>query len=160
MENREYGANMVQGAGDDSEKLVPMHRLGNGFWVNHQQFEDIRKLANTMTTFREYETAARSTAIYRGIGTITEGVVYNTLKLTGEAGEISDKIGKMYGKGLAPTDEQIEDLKKELGDVLWHLTNLCLDLGLSMEDVANANFEKLQSRQERGVLMSGTGDNR
>lgn len=110
-------------------------------------------------TFEEYENAARSTAIYHGIGTY-QGFIYNVLKLCGEAGEVSDKVGKLFGKNNLPTPEQILELKKELGDCQWHLTNAALDLGLSLEDIANANIQKLKSRQERGVLMSGEGDNR
>lgn len=109
----------------------------------------------------EYQAESRKTAMYKGINTF-DGVVYNSLKLAGEAGEIADKIGKMVGNNITPTltPEQILDLSKEAGDVLWHLTNLCLDLGVTLEWVAQLNIDKLSSRQKRGILMSGDGDNR
>lgn len=110
-------------------------------------------------TLNEYAKEARRTAIYQGVGTF-RGVIYNSLKLCGEAGEIADKIGKIFGKGIEPTADQIQDLKKEAGDVLWHLTNFCIDLNLLLEDVADTNVNKLRSRQERGVLMAEGGDNR
>lgn len=107
----------------------------------------------------EYQQSSRSTAVYKGKGTFG-GVVYNSLKLAGEAGEIADKIGKKFGKGDETVSEsELADLNKELGDVFWHLCNLATDLGLSMGDVARANEQKLTDRQERGVLV-GHGDNR
>jgi NTP pyrophosphatase (non-canonical NTP hydrolase) len=52
-----------------------------------------------------------------------------------------------------------EDLKKELGDILWYLSAVATDLGIDLDDVATTNYEKLKSRQERNVLQ-GSGDNR
>lgn len=52
-----------------------------------------------------------------------------------------------------------EELKKEIGDVLWYLSAISRDLGFELEDVANRNLEKLSSRKDRGVIQ-GEGDNR
>ena len=52
-----------------------------------------------------------------------------------------------------------EDLKKELGDVLWYVSQLASELGLEFEDIAQTNLDKLFSRMDRGVL-GGSGDNR
>ena len=103
-------------------------------------------------TFHDYSWAARSTAKYSGISA-WDGVEYNTLKLSGEAGEIADIVGKIKGKGTVATPEQRAKLKLELGDVLWHLTNLALDLGLTMDEVAEANLAKLNVRNERGDIL-------
>ncbi|MEZ4102976.1 MAG: MazG nucleotide pyrophosphohydrolase domain-containing protein [Candidatus Paceibacterota bacterium] len=56
-------------------------------------------------------------------------------------------------------EEKLQDLKKEIGDVLWYLSALSNDLGFTLEEVAEKNLEKLKSRQERGVVH-GNGDNR
>ncbi|MBU3942519.1 hypothetical protein KKA24_00885, partial [Patescibacteria group bacterium] len=56
-------------------------------------------------------------------------------------------------------EERKQMLKKELGDVLWYLAQLSTELGLSFDDVANFNIEKLASRKERGTIH-GDGDNR
>ncbi len=111
-------------------------------------------------TLDEYQAAARSTAIYPDHAR----VLYPTLKLAGEAGEVAEKLGKlMRDEGLRPgdalDDAQRAALAKEIGDVLWYVANLAADLGLGLDEVASANLEKLASRQRRGRL-SGSGDDR
>jgi NTP pyrophosphatase (non-canonical NTP hydrolase) len=111
----------------------------------------------------EYQEAAASTALYPGRG-IFHGFAYLTSKLAGEAGEVAEKFGKAirddgycYSTDLRP--ERKEAMAKELGDVLWYVSNLARDLGYSLEDIARMNLEKLFDRKERGVL-TGDGDNR
>jgi NTP pyrophosphatase (non-canonical NTP hydrolase) len=50
-------------------------------------------------------------------------------------------------------------MSQELGDVLWYVAQIASELGLELEEIAQANLEKLLSRQQRGVL-SGSGDER
>lgn len=107
-------------------------------------------------TFNEYQLLAGTTAIYpREVA-----LMYPTLGLVGEAGEVAEKVKKLLrdAKGEV-TPEFKESLKKELGDVLWYLSAICTDLQLTLEDVAQANYNKLQDRQQRNVLH-GSGDNR
>jgi NTP pyrophosphatase (non-canonical NTP hydrolase) len=101
-------------------------------------------------TFDEYQEFARSTAIYPE----DCRVVYPTLGLCGEAGEVAEKIKKhmrdgktMIGVGL------------ELGDVLWYISALADDLGVTLEEIAQANVDKLASRMNRGKI-GGSGDDR
>ena len=87
-------------------------------------------------------------------------IVYPTLGLTNEAGEVAGKVKKIFrDKDGVITEEDREALKQELGDVLWYLTQICTDLGLSLEEVAEANIAKLFSRLERDQIQ-GDGDNR
>lgn len=83
------------------------------------------------------------------------------LGLAGETGEIMEKAKKVVrDKGSDfGSDEFKESIKKELGDVLWYIAVLAHYLDLDLEDVAQTNLEKLQSRQARGVL-GGSGDDR
>jgi len=46
-----------------------------------------------------------------------------------------------------------------LGDVLWYLAQVCTEINLSLDEVAEANIAKLLDRLERGVIK-GDGDNR
>lgn len=107
--------------------------------------------------FKEYEDEAIKTAEYPVIG---QGVVYPTLGLVGEAGEVAEKVKKLFrNDGGVLTDAHREEIKKELGDVLWYLAALSRELGFTLDDVAAANIEKLRSRLSRGVVK-GNGDNR
>jgi len=75
------------------------------------------------------------------------------LGITGEAGEVSDLI-KKYHSGVKELD--IENMKLELGDVLWYVAEACDALDITIEDVANMNIDKLKSRH--GDKFSGFGD--
>ena len=105
----------------------------------------------------EYQNKSRKTARYPAIG---HGVIYPTLGLASEAGEVAGKIKKIFrDKGGIIGEAEREALRSELGDVLWYLAQVCTELELSLDEVAQANIEKLYSRLERGKI-GGEGDNR
>jgi NTP pyrophosphatase (non-canonical NTP hydrolase) len=107
--------------------------------------------------FSEYQARSRKTAQYPVIG---HGVIYPTLGLTNEAGEVAGKIKKIFrdkGGLIAPQDR--EALASELGDVLWYLAQVCTELEVDLEAVAEGNIAKLMSRLERGKI-GGEGDKR
>ena len=107
--------------------------------------------------FSDYQQAAKKTAFYPNIGS---NFIYPTLGLAGEAGEIANKIKKIIrDKNSQLTDAAREDLKSELGDVLWYISQIGVELNITLEDIAQANLIKLSSRQARNVL-GGSGDKR
>lgn len=112
-------------------------------------------------SFETYQLATADTAVYPGaLEGNADALSYVTLGLTGEAGEIANKVKKILrDKGGNVTDEDRTELSKELGDVLWYLARLADEIGYPLEDIAQKNVDKLRSRQERGVI-SGNGDNR
>ena len=111
----------------------------------------------SFSDFDKYQKEASRTAVYPGIG---KNFTYPTLGLTGEAGEVVDKIKKVIrDEGGIPTKEKVVEIKKELGDVLWYLAQLSTELGIKLSEVAEGNLEKLASRKVRGKLH-GNGDNR
>jgi NTP pyrophosphatase (non-canonical NTP hydrolase) len=82
------------------------------------------------------------------------------LGINGESGEIAEKVKKIIrDKNGQVNDADKQDLAKEIGDVLWYLAVFADQLGVSLEDIAQQNLDKLQSRKKRGVL-GGSGDNR
>lgn len=103
-----------------------------------------------------YQQAALRTAIYPE----DKRIVYPALGLNGEAGEVAEKVKKVYrdSNGVY-TDEKREEIAKELGDVLWYVAVCARDIGYSLEEVGQMNISKLASRMERGKI-SGDGDNR
>lgn len=107
--------------------------------------------------FKEYQEESRKTAIYKKLG---ENYIYPSLGLAGETGEVMEKIKKLIrDKDGVIDDEFKKEIAKELGDILWYMAQLSTEFGISFQDVAEKNIEKLASRKERGMLH-GDGDNR
>lgn len=90
---------------------------------------------------------------------------FNQFVSTGQEIERIKKDYRKYGLGydayfkVENSPEEKEELKKELGDILWYMAAICSDYGISLQDVAETNIAKLKSRQERNVL-DASGDNR
>ena len=104
-----------------------------------------------------YQREARKTALYPDVGS---NAIYPTLGLVGEAGEVADKVKKILRDKKGLFDKESKDaIKFELGDVLWYISQLSSELGYELEDVANANLQKLNSRKIRGKIQ-GSGDDR
>lgn len=107
--------------------------------------------------FEEYQKKSRKTAVYPDAGA---NFIYPTLGLSGEAGEVAEKIKKVLrDDGGEVLPEKKKEIEKELGDVLWYVSQIASELGLEMDVIAEKNIEKLYSRMERGKL-GGSGDNR
>lgn len=107
--------------------------------------------------YKDYQKESRKTWSY----VKTEhALTYPTLGLLNESGEFAGKVKKIFRdkKGKISKEDK-EALKGELGDVFWYFTQICTELGLSLEDVAEANLDKLFSRLKRNKIK-GEGDNR
>jgi NTP pyrophosphatase (non-canonical NTP hydrolase) len=109
--------------------------------------------------FSEYSEVALKTANYPKRGQFV-GLLYVALGLTGEAGELANKIKKiMRDDGFDVTAATRYALLEELGDCLWYIDRAADELGSSLEEVAIMNNKKLMSRLERGKI-GGSGDHR
>ena len=107
--------------------------------------------------FQLYQERCRATARYPDAGA---NPIYPTLGLCGEAGEVADKVKKVLRDRQGRfSPEVIADLQLELGDVLWYVAQLATELGLELEQIAQANLDKLASRAARNVI-GGSGDRR
>ena len=107
--------------------------------------------------FKTYQKKARLAAQYPNLGS---NYIYPTLGLVGEAGEVAEKVKKVIRDKKGIFDEESKKgIKKELGDVLWYLSNLCTEFNFSLEEVALQNLEKLKLRESKGRI-SGSGDDR
>jgi len=104
----------------------------------------------------DYQRLSRRTAEYPR----EAWLAYPALGLAGEAGEVAEHAKKaIRDDGGEVGEERRAAMAKELGDVLWYVAQLASELGLDLDEVAQANLDKLLSRQRRGVL-SGSGDDR
>jgi NTP pyrophosphatase (non-canonical NTP hydrolase) len=104
----------------------------------------------------EYQREARKTAIYPP----EVGVIYTALGLAGEAGEFANKVKKLIRDGSTGNGSvSFKEIAAELGDVLWYVAMAADELGVSLEEIAWGNLEKLRGRAERGTLK-GSGDAR
>lgn len=105
----------------------------------------------------DYQKQAMQTAIFPK----RDGYAYTALGLAGEAGEIANKVKKFIRDGYSREElsEKVDELRDELGDVLWYVAAMAHVLEIDLESIAKNNITKLQSRKERGTL-SGNGDNR
>jgi NTP pyrophosphatase (non-canonical NTP hydrolase) len=87
-------------------------------------------------TFEEYQKAVESMPLYDD----------PALGLPGEVGEVLEHIKKDRRPEGRRKPVQTDEFVKELGDVLWYLTRCAALYGVSMQDVAEINIEKLNKR--------------
>lgn len=125
-------------------------------------------------TLNDYQKQAMTTCMES-----SNNFAYMFLNLVGEVGEFASKIAKGIRKNkcqignivgdpniliacthhgsMAP--EEKDDVRKEIGDIMWQVAGVCTVMGWTLEEVCQENLDKLASRKERGVI-SGDGDNR
>jgi NTP pyrophosphatase (non-canonical NTP hydrolase) len=95
--------------------------------------------------FSSYQSLAARTA---GAGRGGERrQIIAALGLAGEAGEFANLIKKLTAHGHAIEPAELAD---ELGDVLWYLSEAASACGLSLDEIARGNVEKLRSRYPEG----------
>ena len=109
-----------------------------------------RFTGGNQVNFNEYQSAAVKTAIYPR----EYAVIYPALGLAGEAGEVANKVKKIIRDGSGT-----EGVISEVADCLWYIAALASDLGVSLDDLAQQNLDKLKDRSERGQI-GGSGDDR
>lgn len=130
---------------------------GNVRWAS--AFEQWENREARQFSFNAYQDKTASTAIYPRDDKAM-AVIYCTLGLSGEAGEVAGKVKKVIrDNGFELTADAREKICDEVADVLWYISQLCTELDVKMETLALANLAKLEDRRDRGVL-GGSGDNR
>ncbi len=114
-------------------------------------------------TFKDYQKIAITTELMERnaqLNAADPAFVAKLLGLVGEAGEVAEKFKKIIrDHGGIVTNEDKQEIAKELGDVLWYVSALSDYLGISLEEVASLNLKKVLGRKARGK-SHGSGDNR
>ena len=103
-----------------------------------------------------YQKVALTTAIYPR----EQAIIYPTLGLTGEAGEVANKVKKIIRDGSNKNDDSmVSEIKSEIGDCLWYIAVLANDFDIKLSDIASTNIEKLANRKKNNTIH-GSGDTR
>ena len=111
---------------------------------------------NRISDLDMYQQVAKTTAIYPR----EQAIIYPTLGLTGEAGEVANKVKKIIrDDGNKINESLVQEISAEIGDCLWYISVLADDIGCKLSDIANANLIKLANRKEKGTIH-GSGDKR
>jgi NTP pyrophosphatase (non-canonical NTP hydrolase) len=119
------------------------------------QLNDYQKIAHETADYPEGKVIDTKEGVEHYIN-----YIYPALGLAEEAGEVAGKYAKAVRDNAGVIDERHkQEIVKELGDVLWFVSELCSSLGVTLSKVAQKNLDKLSSRKERGVIH-GSGDNR
>lgn len=114
-----------------------------------------------MVELNEYQKFTASTSLYK------DDINPLFLGLCEEAGEVAGKRKKFLRGDFTPTKSKDDPLgqispykdllKKELGDVMWYVSEICNTHGFTIQEVIEGNIAKLTDRKERGVI-TGSGD--
>lgn len=98
-------------------------------------------MSNIISEFQDHVNGFKNSKL-----TKNEALANWALGIGGESGEVVDCIKKslFHGKGF----ENLDPVKKELGDLLWYVFALSSELDLDIEDILQTNIDKLRSRHE------------
>ena len=105
--------------------------------------------------FNQYQLQSREFAVYRNMG---KNLIYTALGLAGETGEFVDNVKKMIRDyDFKEGDNTIPDGRRkmavdELGDCLWYIANCATELGISLDELAVKNINKLTLRKINGKI--------
>lgn len=107
------------------------------------------------TTFFEYEKFVEQTK-----DNMCNDILYLTVAMCGETGEVADKVKKIYRDHEGIVDSVAEqEIAAELGDVLWYLTAIAVKLRVPLWSIAKCNIDKVNRRINMETLH-GSGDYR
>jgi NTP pyrophosphatase (non-canonical NTP hydrolase) len=90
----------------------------------------------------------------------TERLLTAAVGMSAEAGEFTEIIKKIVFQGKPVNQENLFHLKRELGDIMWYVSQACIGLDISIEEVIQMNFEKLSARYPEGTFSIERSENR
>ena len=80
--------------------------------------------------------------------------------ISAEAGELVEIIKKIFLQGKPYNEENIIHMKKEAGDILWYMSQLCIALDTTFEELMEINYQKLSARYPEGTFDVHRSENR
>lgn len=83
-----------------------------------------------------------------------------SLGMSAECGELVEIIKKIFLQGKSYNEDNIIHMKKEAGDVLWYMSQLCIALDTTFEELMEINYQKLSARYPEGTFSVYKSENR
>lgn len=111
-------------------------------------------------TNQEYSQFVRDLQAPYKTGLVTEPILRAAVGLSGESGELLDKIKKVFWQGHSMDKKWFDEVALEAGDILFYLQDLCNFLGASLDEVRDRNVTKLQERYKSGKFTVNESINR
>ena len=96
----------------------------------------------------------------RGEGFETHRLLTAAVGMSAEAGEFTEIVKKIVFQGKPVNNENLFHLKRELGDIMWYVAQACIGLNISLEEIVQMNFEKLNARYPEGTFSIERSENR
>ena len=93
-------------------------------------------------------------------GVYTERLLTAAVGLCAESGEFTEIVKKMVFQGKPASADNYYHMKRELGDIMWYMSQACMALDISIEEVIQMNFEKLSARYPEGAFSIERSENR
>ena len=90
----------------------------------------------------------------------TERLLTAAVGMSAEAGEFTEIVKKIVFQGKPVNQENLFHLKRELGDIMWYVSQACIGLDISIDEVIQMNFEKLSARYPEGAFSIERSENR
>lgn len=80
--------------------------------------------------------------------------------MSAECGELVEIIKKIFLQGKSYNEDNFIHMKKEAGDVLWYMSQLCIALDTTFEELMEINYQKLSARYPEGTFSVYKSENR
>ena len=90
----------------------------------------------------------------------SERLLTASVGMCAEAGEFTEIVKKIIFQGKPVNNENLFHLKRELGDIMWYVSQACIGLDISLEEIIQMNFEKLSARYPEGSFSIERSENR
>ena len=116
--------------------------------------------STTSDPSKEYDSFVGRIAELNSQGFPTERLLTAAVGMSAEAGEFTEIVKKIVFQGKPVNNENLFHLKRELGDIMWYVSQACIGLDISLEEIIQMNFEKLSARYPEGSFSIERSENR
>ena len=125
-------------------------------------FEKYKEFVDTVTSnpSKNHTSFSQRLNGLHAMGCPIERLLTGAVGMSAESGEFMEIVKKIIFQGKEFTEDNIEHLKIELGDILWYVAQASLALDISMEELLDMNIKKLSKRYPEGTFDAYYSENR